>query len=133
MIRIEHVALYVADLEAARAFFVRYFDAKSNDGYFNPKTGLRTFFLSFDGECRLEIMSRSDSAAREPVDANVPFFGFEHLAFSVGTRERVDATTRRLAADGFRVVGAPRTTGDGYYESRILDSEGNRIEIVANR
>ena len=38
--------------------------------------------------------------------------------------------TRRLAADGYRVLGGPRRTGDGYYESAVLDPDGNRIELT---
>lgn len=98
--KIEHIALYVNDLEASRNFFVKYFGATSNDGYCNPKTNFRSYFLSFED------------------------------AFRVGSREKVDELTAALQADGYEVVSGPRTTGDGYYESCILDAEQNQIEIT---
>ncbi len=125
--RLDHLAMYVKDLEATRSFFVRYFGASSNEMYHNPKTGLRTYFLSFGDGSRLEIMSRPDV-----VDNERSLFqaGYIHLAFSVGGKEKVDELTHALQADGFTVVSGPRTTGDGYYESCIEGPEGNLIEIT---
>lgn len=124
--RIEHAALYVCDLEAARDFFVKYFGASSNGGYHNPKTGFSSYFLTFDGGSRLEIMTRPDIEEFE----KPPFrTGWAHIAFSVGSREAVDALTERLRADGYEITSEPRTTGDGYYESCVSDKEGNQIEI----
>lgn len=124
---IKHIAMYVFDPEALRDFYIRYFDAISNRGYHNPVTGLRTYFLSFDGETRLEIMSRPDmtEGSKRAIQT-----GYTHLAFGVGSREIVDALTARIEADGFSVESRPRVTGDGYYESVVLDPEGNRIEIT---
>lgn len=126
-VKIEHAALYVNDLEGARSFFVNYLGAKSNDGYHNPKTGFRSYFLSFDGGARLEIMNRPTLAdfPKEPART-----GYAHIAFSVGSREAVDALTARLKADGYEVTSGPRTTGDGYYESCIAAVEGNLIELT---
>lgn len=125
--RLDHLAMYVKDLEATRSFFVRYFGASSNEMYHNPKTGLRTYFLSFGDGSRLEIMSRPDV-----VDNGKSLFqaGYIHLAFSVGGKEKVDELTHALQADGFTVVSGPRITGDGYYESCIEGPEGNLIEIT---
>lgn len=125
--KIEHVAMYVNDLERSRDFFVKYFGAKSNDGYHNPKKQFRSYFLSFDGEARLEIMNKADQVDSEK---NLAATGFIHLAFSVGSKEKVDELTARLKADGYEVISEPRMTGDGYYESCILDFEGNQIEIT---
>ncbi|MBR1807596.1 MAG: VOC family protein [Selenomonadaceae bacterium] len=125
--KIEHVAMYVNDLEQARDFFIKYFGAVSNDGYHNPKKKFRSYFLSFDGEARLEIMNKADQVDSEK---NLAATGFIHLAFSVGSKEKVDELTARLKADGYEVISEPRTTGDGYYESCILDFEGNQIEIT---
>ena len=124
---IEHIALYVQDLERARDFFVRYLGASSNDGYHNVKTGFRSYFLTFDGGARLELMHRPDMAElpKDPVRT-----GYAHIAFRVGSRERVDALTARLRDGGYEVVSGPRTTGDGYYESCIAAVEGNLIEIT---
>lgn len=125
---IDHIAVYVCDLEGMRAFYERYFGARSGGMYHNPKTGLRTYFLSFEGGCRLELMSRPEIAEREkgPCDP-----GYAHLALRAGSPEAVDALTETLRQAGFTVVSGPRATGDGYYESCVLDPEGNRIEITA--
>lgn len=125
--RIEHVAMYVNDLEAARDFFVRYLGGRPNSGYHNPWTGFRSFFLSFDSGARLEIMQKP-GMTDEPKELNRT--GYAHLAFSVGSREQVDALTARLRADGYEVISGPRTTGDGYYESCVLAIEDNQIEIT---
>ena len=125
--RIEHVALYVNDLDAAKRFFTRYFGARSNELYHNATTGLRSYFLSFDDGARLEIMTRPDMDDLEKPLART---GLVHLAFSVGSPEAVDRLTAQLAADGYRVASGPRTTGDGYYESCIVALEGNQIEIT---
>ena len=111
--RIEHVAMYVKDLEKTRDFFEKYFGAVSGAGYHNRNTDFRSYFLSFD--------DAEKALART---------GFAHVAFSVGSRELVDELTKTLKADGFEVVSGPRTTGDGYYESCIVDLEGNQIEIT---
>ena len=125
--RIEHVAMYVSHLEKARDFFVKYLGAKSNDGYRNPRTGFRSYFLTFDDGTRLELMNKPTMID----DAKVPErTGYAHIAFSVGSKEAVDTLTARLRADGYAVVSGPRTTGDGYYESCILAVEDNQIEIT---
>lgn len=126
--RIEHTALYVSDLERAREFFVKYFGAVSDDGYHNPTMGFSSYFLTFSDGARLEIMTRPDI-----VDLDKPPLrtGWAHIAFSVGSAERVDELTAELKAAGYAITSAPRRTGDGYYESCIADSEGNSIEIQA--
>lgn len=127
MMRIEHIAMYVCDLERAKDFFVRYFHASAGEKYHNPKTGFQSYFLSFQGECRLELMSKEElEHMNKPLDRT----GYAHIAFSVGTREKVDWLTGQLRDDGYRVISNPRTTGDGYYESCLIDLEGNQIEIT---
>lgn len=119
--------MYVNDLEKTREFFVFFFGAESNDGYFNQRSGLRTFFLSFDDGTRLEIMNRPGmSDPRKDLTQT----GYIHLAFSVGSRQNVDSLTRKLDEAGYRVLSGPRTTGDGYYESCVLGPENNQIEIT---
>lgn len=125
--KIEHIAMYVKDLEGAKEFFVRYFGALPNEGYHNAKTGLRSYFLSFDEGARLEIMKRPDMS--DPKKELIRT-GFIHIAFSLGSREKVDALSARLKAEGFEIISAPRVTGDGYYESCIIAIEGNQIEIT---
>ena len=125
--RIEHIAMYVENLEGARDFFVKYFGAASNEGYHNKTTDFRSYFLTFDGGARLEIMNRPNMAdAQKPLART----GYIHIAFSVGGREAVNQLTARLKADGYEVLSGPRTTGDGYYESCIVGIEGNQIEIT---
>ena len=125
--KIEHIALYVNDLEQARDFFVNYFGAASNEGYHNSKTDFRSYFLSFSDGSRLEIMTKPDLTDSGDL---LNRFGYAHLAFSVGSKEAVDELTARLNADGYPVLSGPRTTGDGYYESCVLGFEGNVIEIT---
>lgn len=125
--KIEHIAMYVKDLEGARDFFVNYFGAVSNEGYHNPRTDFRSYFLTFDDGARLEIMHKPEM--QDP-EKTLNRTGFVHLAFSVGSKEAVDALTARLKADGYEVLSGPRTTGDGYYESCILALEDNQIEIT---
>lgn len=125
--RIEHVALYVNDLEGTRAFFERYLGAQAGELYHNTRTGFRSYFLSFDDGARLEIMNRPDMADDPKSPART---GYIHLAFSVGSATAVDELTARLAQDGYEVVSGPRTTGDGYYESCVVAIEGNQIEIT---
>ena len=119
--------LYVYTPEGARDFFVRYFGAKPNAGYHNVQTGFRSFFLSFDDNVRLEVMTRPQMTDGEK-ERNRK--GFIHLSFSVGSKEQVDTLTAQLKTDGFEVADGPRTTGDGYYESCIVGFEGNLIEIT---
>ncbi len=125
--KIEHVALYVNDLEKARSFFMKYLSAKSNDGYHNPKSDFRSYFLSFDDGTRLEIMHKPGMS---DLPKELARTGYAHIAFSVGSKEKVDALTATLKADGYEVISGPRTTGDGYYESCIVAVEGNQVEVT---
>ncbi|MCR5227944.1 MAG: VOC family protein [Eubacterium sp.] len=125
--KIEHIAMYVNDLEAARDFFVKYLGGTSNDGYHNDITGFRSYFISFDDGARLEIMNKP-AMEDSPKSANRT--GYIHIAFSVGSAEEVDRLTKQLREDGFEVLSGPRTTGDGYYESCVIGVEGNQIEIT---
>lgn len=124
---IDHAALYVTDLERAKVFFQTYFHAVSNEKYHNKTTGFESYFLTFEGHTRLEIMTKPQLEQHEKSTAN---WGYVHLAFNTDSKEQVDLLTARLKADGYTVLSGPRTTGDGYYESCILDAEGNQIEIT---
>ena len=125
--RIEHIAMYVNDLETARDFFIKYFNATSNHGYHNATTEFRSYFLTFDDGARLEIMHKPEMVDAEKALART---GYVHIAFSLGSKDAVDVLTARLKADGYEVVSEPRTTGDGYYESCVVGIEGNQIEIT---
>jgi len=128
-LKIDHIAIWVKDLEKIRIFYETYFGAKSNDIYFNSRNEFSSNFLTFDGGTRLELMQMPSI----PESSNNPykqFTGFIHLAISIGSKEKVIVLTTRLANDGYEVLGGPRYTGDGYFESTILDPEKNRIEIT---
>ena len=125
--KIEHIALYVKDLEKAKEFFVTYLNGKSNDGYHNPKTDFRSYFITFEEGARLEIMTRPELVEQERSSYRT---GYAHLAFSVGSKAAVDEVTARLDEAGYSVSSGPRTTGDGYYESTIVAFEENMIEIT---
>ena len=125
--RIEHIAMYVNDLEAARDFFVKYFGAVSNEGYHNKTTDFRSYFLSFDDGARLELMRKPQM---DDTEKTLNRTGYVHIAFSLGSKEAVDELTVRLKNDGYQVINGPRITGDGYYESCIVGIEGNQIEIT---
>ncbi len=125
-LRVHHIALWVADLERMRAFYVGVLGGTSGPVYENPRTGFRSCFVSFT-DCRLELMWQE---GRHQTTAEGAALGFAHIAMSAGTPAEVDALVADLRASGVAVVGEPRVTGDGYYEAVIEDPEGNRIEIV---
>lgn len=125
--KIEHVAMYVNDLETTKDFFVKYLGGRANELYHNKKTDFRSYFISFEDGARLEIMNKPQM---EDVNKGFSRTGYIHLAFSVGSKEKVDELTEILKNDGYEVLSGPRTTGDGYYESCILGIEGNQIEIT---
>lgn len=127
--KIEHIALWTQDIERLKEFYVRYFGARPNDKYVNPSYGFESYFLTFETGARLEIM-QMPSVPASLNDVERQFTGYIHVAYAVGSREYVDALTEQLRSDGYRVVGEPRTTGDGYYESVVLDPDNNRIEIT---
>lgn len=124
---INHIALYTRDLERMKDFYIIYFHATSNQGYHNQTTGLKTYFLTFGDNTRLELMTRPGlkEGSHSPLET-----GYTHLAFSTGSKEDVDILTATLEKDGYIIYSKPRTTGDGYYESCVLDPDGNLIEIV---
>ena len=127
MIKLDHMAIYVHDLENMKNFFVHFFSAQANQMYHNPKTGLRTYFLTFADGSRLEIMNRPEILTREKDQF---LSGYIHIAFSVGSKEAVDNLTRLLENNGYAVISGPRKTGDGFYESCIQGPENNLIEIT---
>ena len=125
--KIEHIAMYVNDLEKAKDFFTGYFNGRANAGYHNKTTGFRSYFISFNQGARLEIMKKPDVLDSEKPPART---GYAHIAFSAGSKEAVDALTEKLMQAGFKVESGPRTTGDGYYESCIVAIENNQIEVT---
>lgn len=127
--KIEHIAIWVKDLEKTKAFYEKYFGAISNEKYYNPTKKFESYFLSFENGSRLEIMRKPD--IQENNSSYVAQqFGIVHLAFSTGSKEKVDELTETLRKDGYKIAGEPRTSGDGYYESVIIDPENNIVEII---
>ncbi len=127
--KIEHLAIWVKDLEGMKAFYEQYFAAIAGDKYRNEQKDFESYFLSFDEGCRLELMQMS-TIPNNTQDPYLQYTGIIHFAVSVGSKERVDQLTEQLRGDGYAVVGEARWTGDGYYESVVFDPEKNRIEIT---
>jgi len=127
--KIEHLAMWVDDLELMREFYQTYFDFTSGEKYTNEKKGYSSYFLAFgDGKTRLELMSCKDITG-EPGKRGL-MKGIAHFAISVGSEEAVNKLTERLRRDNYTIESKPRITGDRYYESVVLDPEGNYIEIM---
>lgn len=128
--KIDHVAIWVKDIERMRQFYLTYFNATSSEKYFNPQKNFTSYFISFnEGGSRIELMHRPDIADR--IGKRTFGMGLTHIAITVGSKDLVNALTQRFRKDSYHIEGEPRTTGDGYYESAILDPEGNLIEIIA--
>lgn len=127
--KIEHIAIWTKNIEALRLFYEKYFNVKSSDKYTNAAKKFSSCFLSFESGARLELM-QMDSVKEPDTRPIHGGLGLAHFAISVGTRERVDQLTKTLKEDGYLVIDGPRKTGDGYYESAVLDSDGNRLEIT---
>jgi lactoylglutathione lyase len=125
--RIEHVGIWVAEIDAVVAFYVKYFEARAGALYRNPRKGFESRFVEFGSGARLEIMRRSDVTARPTAEQ----LGLAHVALAVGDEAAVDALAARFVADGLPPDSGPRRTGDGYYECVVRDPEGNRVEIAA--
>lgn len=127
--RIEHIAIWTKNLEKLKNFYEAYFHAEAGLKYENSKKGFASYFLSFQSGARLEIMFLPDLLAGENC-IETPVVGYTHLAISTGSKESVDDLSMQLQIDGYRLIDGPRVTGDGYYESVVLDPDGNRIEIT---
>ncbi|WP_087022296.1 VOC family protein [Thaumasiovibrio subtropicus] len=125
--RLEHTALWATDIERSRAFYQRFFRAESSARYHNPTKAFSSYFLSFAQGGRLELMHTPTSHPQSPQ----PTIGWAHMALSVGSEQAVDELTEWIKSEGYCCVDGPRRTGDGYYESVVLDPDGNRIEITA--
>ena len=124
--KIEHIAIWTNNLEELKEFYVKYFDGQAGEKYYNPKKEFESYFIGFESGARLEIMRKA--GIKDKVQKEV--LGYAHLAFSVGSKEKVDQLTNNLEEAGYEVVGGPRRTGDGYYESSVLDPDDNKVEIT---
>jgi lactoylglutathione lyase len=124
---IDHLAIWTADLEKEKDFYIKYFDCSVNEKYVNPKKKFSSYFISFPGGARIELMKRDDITGERGVET----LGIAHFALDTGSRERVDKLTATMENEGHPVISRPRITGDGYYESVVLDPEGNVIELIS--
>jgi lactoylglutathione lyase len=127
--KIDHIAVWVEDLEKMKDFYSFYFGAKPGALYVNEKKKFKSYFLSFEGKARLELMTKPGLMKEDSAHTGMKA-GLAHFSISVGNKENVDLLTDKLRQDGYSIIGEPRTTGDGYYESVVLDPEGNPIEIT---
>ena len=127
ILKIEHIGLWVNDLETMRLFYQHYFNVKSSELYHNASTSFRSYFLTFEDGARLEIMQRKDVTDDHRTNEHL---GFAHLAISLGSQQNVDNLTNCLVLEGYELLSPCRTTGDGYYESVVADPEGNRLELT---
>ncbi|WP_026474160.1 VOC family protein [Alkaliflexus imshenetskii] len=128
--KIEHIAIWTTNLEALKSYYETYFGAKSNDKYINPTTGFESYFLTFDGGARLEIMRKPDLSESNRNENNQNNCGLTHLAFGASSKEEVNQKAKTLQEAGFQILRGPRTTGDGYYEFETLDPDNNRLEVT---
>jgi lactoylglutathione lyase len=129
--RIEHIAFWTTDLERFKGFYTTYFGAVAGTDYVNPAKGFESCFLGFQDGAHIEVM-KTTTLSPVIIEPGAQRMGLTHIAISVGSEQQVDALTQKLRGDGFPILDGPRLTGDGYYESVVLDPDGNRIEITAS-
>jgi lactoylglutathione lyase len=128
--KIDHIAIWTYNLEGLRNFYLHYFDASSSEIYYNHSREFRSYFLSFDGDCRLEIMEMPN-IPKSKNRPGKPYTGMAHFSIAVNSKSDVIRLTEMIRNDGFKVTVEPRTTGDGYFESTVMDPDGNLVEILA--
>ncbi|SMP59818.1 VOC family protein [Anoxynatronum buryatiense] len=127
--RIEHVAMWTQNIEIMKTFYIDYFGGIAGDKYNNPRKSFESYFITFDSGARLELM-QMPAVLLASGDTNHQYIGLAHIAISVGSIEKVKGLTDELMKAGYTVISEPRYTGDGYYESCVLDPDGNRLELT---
>jgi len=128
--KLEHIAIWTDNIELLRNYYVSFFDGQSNEMYINPKTQFQSYFIAFESGARLEIMSMPNIPDNTNDTINAQHKGIIHIAFSVDSKQEVDAKAALLQTNGFELLNGPRVTGDGYYEFVTLDPDKNRIEVI---
>lgn len=127
--KIDHIAIWTKHLEKMRHFYEHYFQGNAGEKYINPRKNFESYFVSFDSGTRLELMEKLEITTKLNNDYE-NYLGITHFAISTGGKESVDQLTEQLRQDGYTIIGEPRTTGDGFYESVVLDPDGNKVEIT---
>lgn len=127
--RIDHIAIWTRQLEKMKHFYETYFYGKAGEKYINPRKNFESYFLEFESGTRLELMEKLEVSTKLHDDIE-NYLGITHFAISTGERKKVDQLTEQLRSDGYKIVGEPRVTGDGCYESVVLDPDGNKLEIT---
>jgi len=127
--RIDHIAIWTQHLDKMRHFYEKYFEGKAGEKYLNPRKNFESYFIEFSSGTRLELMEKLevDSKLHDDIEN---YLGITHFAISTGQRVKVDQLTEQLRSDGYKIIGEPRVTGDGFYESVVLDPDGNKVEIT---
>jgi len=127
--RIDHIAIWTQHLDKMRHFYEYYFNGKAGEKYLNPRKNFESYFVEFDSGTRLELMEKLevDSKLHDDIEN---YLGITHFAISTGQRTKVDQLTEQLRSDGYKIIGEPRVTGDGFYESIVLDPDGNKVEVT---
>lgn len=125
--KVEHIGIWVTDIEKMKAFYETYFNAKASQLYHNKTTGFRSYFMELAEGCRVELTTKQHLSNRISES-----LGYTHLAIAVGDKAKVDEMTAEFVAAGFPLLNGPRVTGDGYYEAVIQDPEGNLIELTTD-
>ncbi|MEG0772609.1 VOC family protein [Clostridium sp.] len=127
--RIEHVAIWTRDIEKLKTFYTEHFCGTVGKKYINSNKSFESYFINFDSGSRLELMQMPTIPPNlnDTVNQNI---GLIHIAISLGNIEKVNSLTEELRKAGYTVVSEPRYTGDGYYESCVLDPDGNRLELT---
>ncbi len=127
--KIDHIAIWTQHLEKMMFFYEKYFQGKVGEKYLNPRKNFESCFIEFDSGTRIELMEKLEVNTKLHDDIE-NYLGITHFAISTGERKKVNLLTEQLRTDGFKVIGEPRVTGDGFYESVILDPDGNKVEIT---
>ncbi len=128
--KIDHVAIWTDNLELLKDYYVKYFDGKASDPYTNPERQFYSYFITFNSGTRLEIMAMPNIPKNHNDTILKQHHGIIHLAFGCETPQQVDGKAQQLRENGFKILGEPRKTGDGYYEFETLDPDNNRLEVT---
>ena len=127
--RIDHIAIWTKKLKKMRHFYENYFEGKSGEKYINPRKNFESYFVEFDDGCSIELMEKLEVDTKLHDDIE-NYLGITHFALSTGSSTKVDELTETLRNEGYKIIGEPRITGDGFYESVVLDPDGNKVEIT---